>query len=58
MCETRDLGIKWPHQHTLIFEGEVKVDIRYVCRKDVKEMLLRPDQPTGRSGQQSTRMAS
>ena len=20
MCETRDLGIKWPHWHTLIFE--------------------------------------
>ena len=23
MCETRDLGIKWPPWHTLIFEGEV-----------------------------------
>ena len=22
MCETRDLGIKWPQSHTLIFEGK------------------------------------
>ena len=26
MCETRDLGIKWP-RHTLLFEGQVAVDI-------------------------------
>ena len=40
MCETRDLGIKWPHWHTLIFEGQVRTDMRYVCPKDVKKMLL------------------
>ena len=37
MCETRDLGKKWPHWHTLICEGEVRVDMRYVCPKDVKK---------------------
>ena len=41
MCETRDLGIKWP---TLIFEGQVRVDMRYVCPKDVKKMLLQQGQ--------------
>ena len=40
MCETRDLGIKGPHGHTLIFEGEITVDMRYVCQKDVEKMLL------------------
>ena len=33
MCETRDLGIKWPHRHTLIFEGDRRIDIKYVCPK-------------------------
>ena len=37
MCETRDLGIKWPHWH---FEVQVQVGMRYVCPKDVKKMLL------------------
>ena len=41
MCETRDLGIKWPQRHTLIFEGQVRVDMRYVCPNDVKKMLLK-----------------
>ena len=41
MCETRDLGIKWPHWHALIFfAGEVRIDMRYVCPKDVKKMLV------------------
>ena len=40
MCETRDLGIKWPQWHTLIFEGEVNIVMRYVFPKDVKKMLL------------------
>ena len=40
MCETRDLGMKWPHRDTLIFEGEVGVDMRYVCPEDDKKMLL------------------
>ena len=40
MCETRDLGIKWPHWYALIFEGNVRIDMRYVCPKDVKKMLV------------------
>ena len=40
MCETRDLGIKWPHRHTLVFEGDRNVDMGHVCPKDVKKMLL------------------
>ena len=39
MCETRDLGFKWPYWHTLTFEGEVRIDMRYVCPKDAKKML-------------------
>ena len=38
--ETRDVGIKWPHWHTLIFEGDGRIDTRHVCPKDVKKMLL------------------
>ena len=41
MCETRDLGVTWPQWLALIFEGQVRVDIRYVCPKDVKKMLLK-----------------
>ena len=41
LCETRDWGIKWPQRHTLIFEGQVKVDMRFVCPKDVKKMLMK-----------------
>ena len=37
MCETRGLGIKWPHWH---LEGDRRIDMRYVCPKDVKKMLL------------------
>ena len=40
MCETRDLGIKWPHWDTLIFEGDRNIDMIHVCPKDVKKMLL------------------
>ena len=32
MCETRDLGIKWPHWHTL-------VDMMLVFPQDVRTML-------------------
>ena len=32
--------ILWPHWHTLIFEGEVRIDMRYVCPRDVKTMLV------------------
>ena len=37
---TRDLDIMWPHRHTLTFEGAVSFDMRYVCPKDVKKMLV------------------
>ena len=40
MCETSKLGIKLPQWHTLIFEVQVRVDMRYVCPKDVKKMLF------------------
>ena len=41
MCEARDLGIKLPQWHTLMFEGQVAVDMRVVCHQDVKKMLLK-----------------
>ena len=40
MCETRDLGFKWSYWHTLVFSDEKTIDVRYVCPKDVKKMLL------------------
>ena len=33
MCETRYLEIKWPHWHTLIFEGDRRVDMRLFVRR-------------------------
>ena len=39
MSETRHPGM-WPHWHTLIFEGERNIDMRYVFPKDVKNMFL------------------
>ena len=45
MCETRDLGIKWPCWHTLIFGNDEKIDMRFVCPKDVKKMLVQTAQP-------------
>ena len=36
MCETRDLGIKWPH--TLTFEGQVQVDMRPTRREENAHM--------------------
>ena len=45
MCETRDLAIKW-QWHTLIFEGQVRVDMRYVCPKDVKKAVLKQARST------------
>ena len=35
------LGLRWPHWHTLIFEGEIRVDMRYVCPKDDEKTLQR-----------------
>ena len=46
MCETRDLGIKWPQWHTLVFEGQGKVDMRLVCPQDVKKMHLKQGRTT------------
>ena len=40
MCETRDLGKKRPHWHTLIFSNDTKIDMRFVCPEDVKMMLV------------------
>ena len=40
MCETRDLGRKWPHRHPLIFSDETRIDLRFVCPRDVKKMLV------------------
>ena len=40
MCETRDLGIKWPYWHTLVFSDEIKIDMRCVCPRDVEKMLV------------------
>ena len=39
-CETRDLDIKWPYRQILVFSYEMKIDMRYVCPKDVKKMLV------------------
>ena len=40
ICETRDLGIKSPHWHTLVLSDETTIDMRYVCPKDVRKMLV------------------
>ena len=40
MRETLDLGVKWPHWHTLIVEGEIRVDMRNACPEDVHKVLL------------------
>ena len=31
---------KWSYYHTLVFSVEITIDVRYVCPKDVKKMLL------------------
>ena len=33
MCETRDLGVKWPYWRSLIFGNDIKIDMRFVCPK-------------------------
>ena len=40
VCETRDLGIKWLCWHPLVFSNEITIDMRYVCPKVVKKMLV------------------
>ena len=54
MRETSVLGIKWPQWHALVFEGEAKTDMRYVCPKDVRKMPVQQARSTVTSGQQST----
>ena len=39
-CETRDLGVMWPHWHTLILQGDRNIDIRCVSPKDLKKMPM------------------
>ena len=43
VCESRDLGSKWPQRHTLLFEGQVVVDMRVVCPQDVIKTRLKQD---------------
>ena len=46
MCESRDLGIKWPQWpqwHTFLLEGQVAADMRAVRPQDVKKMHLKQD---------------
>ena len=40
MCETRDLGFKCPHWHTLIFSDDTRIDMRFVYPRDVKKILV------------------
>ena len=40
MCEKCGLGIKWPQWHTLMFSDKIKMDMRFVCPKDVEKMLV------------------
>ena len=40
MCQTRDLGIRWPHWHTLIFSDETRIDMRFLCPRNVNKMLV------------------
>ena len=39
MCDSRESGVKWPQRHTLLFEGQGRVDMRLVSPQDVKKML-------------------
>ena len=40
MCENRDLGLKWPQWQTLMLSQEIKIDMRFVCPKDVQKILV------------------
>ena len=39
MCETRYLGTKWPHWHTLTSSDEKRIDMIFVCPRD-ENMLV------------------
>ena len=59
VCETRDLGRQWPQWHTLTFEAEVRIDMRYVCPKDVNKMFLQRGRTVyWKKEQQSMKMKS
>ena len=40
MCETRDPGVKWPQRHTLLFDEHCRVDVRFVCLRDVEKFSV------------------
>ena len=46
LCEARYLGTKWRQWHTLIFEEQVQLDMRYVCPRDAKKKLLKQARTT------------
>ena len=56
ICETHDLGFKWPHWHTLVFSDETRIDMPNRCEK--RCWCKGPVQSTGKSVQQSTSMKS
>ena len=58
MCETRDLGMKWPRWHTLVLRNEITIDMRFVQRMPKRCWYRGLDQKIGRSGQPSTSMKS
>ena len=33
-------GTKWSYWHTLVLSGDMKIDMRFVCPKDLKKMLV------------------
>ena len=45
--ETSDLAIKWPQWRFLLLDALVAVDMRVVCPKDVKNMLLKQSRMVG-----------
>ena len=36
----------WPHWHTFIFSNDTKIDMMFVCPKDVKKMVVQRLAPT------------
>ena len=41
MCGTRNLGIKWKYWHTLVCSSEITIDMRFVCPRDGRKMLVK-----------------
>ena len=44
MCETRDLGTKWPLWHTLIFTDETRIDMMFLCAQETLKIAGAEDQ--------------